>query len=188
MLLDEKIVAISRAFDAHDVPHAFAGANALAFYGVPRATLDIDINVFLPASDAPRVLGLLGELGVAVDDPRVTAAIARDEQVRVFWDRTPLDLFFAYDPLHESSMERRRRVDFLGDPLWVLTGEDLIVYKAIFDRAKDWRDIAEIVFASEQRLDFEYVRSWLTRIDGEDGARTARLDRVIRSGGKDLGG
>lgn len=186
MLLDEKIVAISRSFESHEVPHAFAGANALAFYGVPRATLDIDINVFLPAADAPRVLGLLGELGVAVDDPRILAAVARDEQVRVFWDRTPLDLFFAYDPLHESSMKRRRRVDFLDDPIWVLTGEDLIVYKAIFDRAKDWRDIAEIVFASEQRLDFDYVRGWVDRIDDESGTRTARLERLIRSGGRDL--
>ena len=45
MLLDEKIVAIGRALEAADIPHAFGGAQALAYYATPRATHDIDLNV-----------------------------------------------------------------------------------------------------------------------------------------------
>ena len=50
MLFDEKIVAIEGALALADIPHAFGGANALAYYGTPRATADIDLNVFVPSS------------------------------------------------------------------------------------------------------------------------------------------
>ena len=52
VLLDEKILAVERALARADVPHAFGGALALAYYATPRATVDIDLNVFVPADEA----------------------------------------------------------------------------------------------------------------------------------------
>jgi hypothetical protein len=104
--------------------------------------------------------------------------VARDEQVRILWDGTPVDLFFAYDPLHQSSLRRRRRVDFYGDP---------ITFKATFDREKDWRDIATIVYACDEPLDYDYVRKWLARIDGPEGRRLDRFERVVATRGRDVG-
>jgi len=184
--LDEKLVAIERAFEEAEIAHAFGGANALAYYATPRATVDIDLNVFADATRAPEVLALLGRLGAAVDAPELAERIERDGQARVFWDGTPIDLFFAYDPLHESSMRRRRRVDFGADRIHVLSAEDLIVYKLIFDRDKDWRDIAEMVFAANDPLDFDYVRDWLDRILEADAPQRDRLERLIDSGGAEL--
>lgn len=187
MLLDEQIVAIERACVAEGIPHAFGGAQALAYYGSIRATHDIDLNVFLPAAEAERVFALLTALGADTANPGLRALVARDEQVRVRWGHTPIDLFFAYDALHASSLARRRRVDFYGDPIHILAPEDLITYKAVFDREKDWADIATIVYACEEPLDFDYVRGWLERIDAPDRKRSNRLERIIASGGQDLG-
>ncbi len=187
MLLDEQIVAIEAAFVGARIPHAFGGAQALAYYGSVRATHDIDVNVFLSADEAERVFGVLAGLGAATHDPGLRTLVARDEQVRILWDGTPIDLFFAYDPLHQSSMKRRRRVDFYGDPIHILSAEDLVTYKATFDRAKDWNDIASVVYASDDPLDWDYVRDWLRKIDGPEGTRLARLERVIASNGLDLG-
>jgi hypothetical protein len=188
VLLDEKIVALQRAFEAAGIPHAFGGAQALAYYAAPRATHDIDLNVFAKADRAPEVLRLLAELGAATDAPGLVERIERDGQARVFWDRTPIDLFFSYDPLHESSMRRRRSVPFGADRIHVLSAEDLMVYKVIFDRAKDWRDLAELVYAANDPLDVDYVREWLGRILAPDDPRHARLERLVESGGSDLGG
>ena len=183
MLLDEQIVAIEKAFSAARIPHAFGGAQALAYYGPVRATHDIDVNVFLAASEAGRVFDVLTRLGADASNPGLRVLAERDEQVRVRWEGTPVDLFFAYDALHRSSMERRRRVDFYGDPIHILSAEDLLVYKATFNRAKDWDDIAGMVFASPEPLDFDYVRRWLERIDDDERERLARLERVVASGG-----
>jgi hypothetical protein len=186
MLLDEQIVALEAAFTGASLPHAFGGAQALAYYGPIRATHDIDLNVFVSAGEARRVLELLGGLGADVANPGILVRIERDEQVRVFWDGTPIDLFFAYDALHRSSMERRRRVDFYGDSIHVLSAEDLMVFKATFDRAKDWQDIAGMIFACPEPLDFDYVRHWLERIDDDAGLRLARFERLVESNGVDL--
>jgi len=187
MLLDEQIVAIERAFTAAGIPHAFGGAQALAYYGSVRATHDIDVNVFLPATAAERVFAVLGGLGAAVQNPGLRMLAARDEQVRILWEGTPVDLFFAYDPLHQSSMRRRREVDFYGDSIHILSAEDLITYKATFDREKDWRDIATIVYACDEPVDYDYVREWLERIDGPERRRLERFERVVASRGRDLG-
>ena len=186
MLLDEKLVAIERALLGTDIPHAFGGANALAYYGTPRATADIDVNVFVPVSRAREVLRVLAAIGVSADDSELVDRISRDGQVRLFWERTPIDVFFSYDALHESSMARRRIVDFGADRIHVLSAEDLVVYKAIFNREKDWRDIAEIIYAAESGLDFDYVCSWVERICDRKDPQPARLRRLIDSDGRDL--
>jgi hypothetical protein len=152
-----------------------------------RATHDIDVNVFVPASEGARVLGVLEGLGADTGNPGLLRLVERDGQVRVRWEGTPVDLFFAYDALHRSSLERRRHVDFAGDRIHVLSPEDLIVYKATFDRPKDWEDIAGILFAAAEPLDLDYCRRWLERIDAPEGRRLARLELLIASGGRDLG-
>lgn len=187
MLLDEQIVAIENALVIAQIPHAFGGAQALAYYGSVRATHDIDVNVFVSAAEAERVLAVLAGLGIRVDGAELRAQLARDAQTRVRWEGTPIDLFFAYDELHHSSHRRRRRVDFYGDFIHILSAEDLILYKAVFDRDKDWIDIAGILYASPDRLDFDYMRGFLGRLDSDDGHRRDRLEALIASGGESLG-
>ena len=63
-----------------------------------------------------------------------------------------------------------------------------MVYKVIFDREKDWRDLAELVYAANDPLDVDYVREWLGRILARDDPRHERLERLLDSGGSDLGG
>jgi hypothetical protein len=184
VLFDEKIVAIERTLESLEIPHAFGGANALAYYGTPRATADIDLNVFVPVSRSREVMRALGQLGVATDDPLLLERIDRDGQITVYWERTPIDVFFSYDPLHESSMQRRRLVDFGGDPIHVLSAEDLMVYKVVFNREKDWHDIAEMIYAANESLDFDYVRGWLERICSERQP-LERLQRLIESSGRE---
>jgi len=190
LLFDEKLVAIENVLTESGIPHAFGGANALAYYAPPRATADIDLNVFVPAAQtaqAARVLSVLASIGVSAGQAGQVEVIDRDGQVRVFWERTPIDVFFSYDALHDSSMERRRSVDFGGEQIHILSGEDLIVYKAVFDREKDWRDIAEMLYACDEPFDFDYVRGWLRRILPERDPRFDRLERLIDSDGANLG-
>jgi len=178
--LSEKVLLIEEGFARRRIPHAFGGAIALAYYATPRATIDIDVNVFAGVERADEVLGALEGLGAEPLRELERARLARDDQARVLWDGTPVDLFFAYDPLHESCLARRRRVPFgEGDAIHVLAPEDLLVFKALFDRDKDWRDIEELVYAMADELDADYARDWLARIAGERDARTRRLGEIL---------
>lgn len=178
--LPEKILSIDARLEAARLPHAFGGALALAYYATPRATIDIDVNVFVDADRSDEVFGVLAPLGVERPDAREAERLRRDGQARVRWGRTPIDLFFAYDPFHEACLARRRIVPFgEGETIHVLSAEDLVVFKSIFDRDKDWRDIDELVFAMDDDLDAVWILDWLERIVGRDDARWARASSAL---------
>jgi len=178
-LLDEKILGIQQALDAEGVPHAFGGALALAYYATPRGTIDIDVNVFVEIEQANAVLELLASIGLSRPSAADRRRLTDSGQIRLFWAHTPVDLFFAYDPLHDACLRRRRSVPFGGDELRILSAEDLAVFKALFDRDKDRRDLEELLFAQGESFDAAYALDWLSRILEPDDARLARFRELL---------
>jgi hypothetical protein len=176
LTLAERVSAIETALA--EVPHAFGGALALAYYAEPRATIDIDLNVFIPATRFADVAAPLTQLGVTVPAPDTERVVSRDGQVRVFWDATPIDLFFAYDPFHEAAAKATRAVPFADGTIPILAAEHLVVCKAIFDRPKDWVDV-EALLALETELDAAEVLRWVGRIAGDTDPRYDRIAAVL---------
>lgn len=173
--LPEKVLAIHRQLDAAKIPHAIGGALALAYYAEPRATVDVDVNVFLPTDRWPQVRDSLDPLGVDVNvDP---IALERDGQVRLWWGRTAVDLFFSYDEFHEEMRRQARKVPFGEKTIPILAPEHLAVCKAMFDRTKDWLDIEQILVAADP-FDLAEVESWLARMTGADDPRIGKLEQI----------
>jgi hypothetical protein len=173
--LPEKIVAIHEQLARAKMPHAFGGALALAYYAEPRATIDIDVNVFVAPSDYPAVEQTLASLGVGDGvDPKV---VERDGQCRLRWRDTPIDLFFAYDELHDAMRRMTRKEPFGDTTIPVLAPEHLLVCKAIFNRPKDWLDIEQMLVGVDE-LDIDEVRLWLDRIVGADDPRRERFEKI----------
>ena len=176
--LVDKLFAIHDALTAAGLAHAFGGAIALAYCTEePRGTRDIDVNVFLAADRAERGLAALPE-GVA-QPPGTAETIARDGQIRRWWDDTPVDLFFNYDPIHEEAARNRRTVPFEGVRIPVLGPVELAVFKVMFDRTRDWADVEAM--AERGTLDFGAVRGALRRMLPRDDARFERLAQVERA-------
>jgi len=182
--LSEKVLLIEAALQAARIPHAFGGAIALAYYATPRATIDIDVNVFVSSDRADDVLSALARLGTDAPTEVESRRLHRDGQARIYWGASPIDLFFSYDEFHEACMERRRALPFgEGESIHVLAAEDLVVFKAIFDREKDWRDIEELVYAVDDALDGGLIKDWLERIVGTKDERFRRCTETLDSRG-----
>jgi hypothetical protein len=171
--LPDKVIAVHEALREARIAHALGGALALAYYATPRATVDIDLNVFVPAERWQAVIGALAPLGVRSDDLD-SAALERDGQCRLWWGDNPVDVFFAYDPFHEEMSKGVRRVPFGGVTVPILAPEHLAVCKAMFDRRKDWLDIEQMALATDE-LDWEAIESWLGRMVGGRDPRLARI-------------
>jgi hypothetical protein len=176
--LSEKIVELARVFGASDVPFAFGGALALAYYAEPRATVDVDINVFVVPDAVDRVSAVLRGLAIPTSaaDRRL---VLRDGQVRLHWGATPVDLFFAYDPFHFHAADRVRRVPFGSDTIPVLAPEDLLVCKVVFDRRKDWIDIEQMLLLTAGTLDLDDVHRWVLAMVGAGDDRAVHFDRTV---------
>lgn len=174
--LPEKVMAIHEALADAKVPHAIGGALALAYYATPRATIDVDVNVFVPVERWREVVDALGSIGVGTGDLDSTS-LERDGQCRLWWGNNAVDLFFAYDAIHEEMRKEVRRVPFAELTLPILSPEHLAVCKAMFDRRKDWLDIEQMLVASDD-LDVDEIERWLERMVGKGNARLKRLKQM----------
>ena len=172
MNLPRKIVQLHRALADAAIPHAFGGALALAWCTQrARGTIDIDVNLFAAPAEARDILSALPR-GVAWTDDDVVR-IERDGQVRLWWDETPVDVFFNTTEFHARVAERMRWEPFLDVELPFLSCRDLAVFKAFFSRTRDWADLEEMAAAGA--LDVEAVLGVLVRYLGGDDDRVERL-------------
>jgi hypothetical protein len=178
MSLVDKVVGLSQVLESADISHAFGGALAFAYYGEPRATVDIDLHLFVGPERYERVTEVPGPHGVSpAPNPD---AVTRDGQVRLWWGRTPVDLFFSHDPLHEAMRRGIRSVPFAATTIFILGSQHLLVAKVVFNRAKDWIDIEQMLVAVPV-LDLDDVHAWLERVVGPDDARLQHLHTLEHS-------
>jgi hypothetical protein len=175
--LPEKLLATHHALEGTQIPHAFGGALALAFHGEPRATVDIDVNVFAGREQSAAALGALASAGAAVDGAREQAAQAG--QCRAMLGQTPIDIFFADLAFHRDMQRAVRNVPFAGESIPIVGAEHLMVCKMWFNRPKDWIDIEQMLVTVPD-LRVSEVRRWMNEIAGPDDARTQRLDALLR--------
>jgi len=169
----EKIVAVHRALEAAELPHAFGGALALAWCTQrARGTIDIDVNIFVESGRTREVLDALPK-GVTCD-ARQAKALERDGQVRLWWEQTPVDVFLDTTLFHTAVFERRRWEQFAGIEVPFLSCHDIAVFKAFFNRTKDWADLEEMDEAGT--LDVGRVLSVLVEYLGVDDERVKRLN------------
>jgi len=174
----EAAVEIAVHLEAAGVAHAIGGAIAYGYWGVPRGTQDLDLNLFVPAEDARDALGILVDAGVELNvEESIRRGIERGD-ARGYWHGVPVDVFFLSVPLHESAAKRTVKVRLLGREIRILSAEDLVVLKMLFFRGKDVVDVERVVAAGRKALDREYVREWIIACVGGDDARVQKWDEL----------
>jgi hypothetical protein len=176
--LTTKIVGLHQSLRDAQVPHAFGGALALAWCTQQaRGTIDIDVNLFVEPTEVRSTLAALPDAVRWTDDD--VALLERDGQARLWWDGTPVDVFFNTTDFHTDAAARTRWEPFAGEDIPFLSCRDLAVFKAFFNRTKDWADLEAMAEAGA--LDVDAVLGVLLRYLGTDDERVARLSGVSRA-------
>lgn len=176
--LVKKLFAIHDALTEAGLAHAFGGAIALAYCTEePRGTRDLDVNIFVDASQAESVLASLPE-GVSVGTEDI-ARVESDGQTRLRWDDTPIDVFLNNIPLHDAVASSVVWVPLEGRDIPVLDCASLVIFKAFFDRTKDWADIEAVSIATPE--DIEGAAATIAETVGEDDPAVRKLRALAPS-------
>jgi hypothetical protein len=174
--LVEKLFEIHDALTDVGLPHAFGGAIALAYcVEEPRGTRDLDVNIFIDAAEAKLALTSLPK-GVRVRKKDI-AKVERDGQTRLDWDGTPIDIFLNNIPLHDAVAASAIWVQLEGRDVPVLDCASLVIFKAFFDRTKDWADIEAIAIATPE--DIEGAADTIADLVGEDDPAVGKLKVLL---------
>lgn len=179
LIVLERTVALHAALDGAGIAHAVGGALALGYHvSEPRGTRDIDLNVSIDPDDPQALFDALpaGPRWSHVDVERA----CRDGQVRLFWPvddglgpPIPVDLFLPQHELHGVVAGRVELVPMLDTAVPILSATDLTIFKALFDRPKDWGDIEALLHFG--KVDEAEVVHWLALIVGSGDDRITRL-------------
>ena len=102
--------------------------------------------------------------------------LEQEGQARLWWDDTPIDVFLNTTEYHEDVARRIRWEPFDGEELPFLACTDLAVFKAFFNRTRDWADLEEMVAAGA--LDRDRVLGILIRYLGPVDERVQRLHEL----------
>lgn len=175
----ELVVSTHRHLSDGGVPHAFGGALALGYVATPRGTVDIDVNVFVPAAEIGRVQAALHPLGFDIGPESLPIAGVRfTHDVDPF----PIDVFPALDQRYDTIAARVVWHPFgrEEDVLPFLSAEDLCIFKLSFGRPQDWVDLAGIARA-RPTLDADYIEDQVVGLRGPSMyPRVARLRGLLR--------
>jgi len=175
MNLPEKIIALHESLQQAELPHAFGGALALAWCTLrARGTIDIDVNIFVDIAQCDVVLDALP--ADITHNTKQRKALQQEGQVRLWWDKTPVDIFLNTTDFHQQALQRVRREIFLNQPVPFLACADIAVFKAFFNRTQDWADLEAMQAAGT--LNIDVVSAVLAEYLGTDDSRITRLEAL----------
>jgi hypothetical protein len=172
--LHDTILVLADTCDRLGIEHAFGGAIAQNFWGVVRATNDIDLLIALPRIRFQELADALAAAGFhALDDAgnesSVSAArMAAQEIDRHFFEvhrgLVKAEVFLPFLPLQNSILRRQVRLPFGPRSIPVTSAEDLVLLKLALHREKDLRDVRGILWNQKGKLDVRYLREWAARM------------------------
>jgi len=145
-----------------DIPSIVIGGMAVAIWGEPRVTRDVDLKILLGREEAGRLLTVLGQnYSPLLPDP---LRALREQAMLFIQDAagTRLDLLLADTPYDVQAIRRARVAEVEpGAPFSVCSPEDLVIYKLISTRVRDHEDAASVIRRQAESLDNDYVLHWL---------------------------
>ncbi|MDP2754032.1 MAG: nucleotidyltransferase [Nitrospirota bacterium] len=162
--LEDALKDIQNFLKARGVPYMIIGGIGNLVWGEPRMTVDIDITIHI--SDV-KERDFIKEAGskfkVLVGNPDEFVKKTRVLPIEII-ESVKGDIIFAGLYYEKMAIERAVEVEISKNTkVRVCTAEDLIIYKAISEREKDWQDIEGILLRRGALLDKKYILSWLSQ-------------------------
>jgi hypothetical protein len=159
------------------------GGLAVQRWGEPRLTRDVDLSLLTGfGRETVFVEKLIERYEARVENPQAFAL--RNRVLLLVDDEVGIDVALAAIPFEERAAERSSLFEFLpGKSLRTCSAEDLIVYKAFADRARDWVDIEGIVVRQGSDLDVQLIEAELAPLVAakESPGILTRLQQAFRS-------
>jgi predicted nucleotidyltransferase len=185
--LIDVVVALAEIFDRLQLRFALGGAIANNYWGIVRATRDIDCLISLPKIKYQLFADELNASGctmrdkddrdIAITVPRLSEQVQQRKLIECYQGIVRIELFVPAVALQDEILRRVIPVRLNSHEVSITTAEDLILLKLVFHRVKDIQDVRGILWLQRGRLDLDYMRHWSARTHEPDVQK--ELERLI---------
>ena len=167
----EVLRSIVPKLELSEIPYMITGSIAAAYYGLGRATYDLDIVISATSDKLKKLVELLPrEQYYAVLQDALDAQ-RHGSMFNVLDTTSGWKIAFILKkpaPFHEEAFQRRLAVVFEGVPTSVISAEDLILSKLDWARMgeseRQVRDAAVVLEKRRTNLDLPYIEKWIAEL------------------------
>jgi hypothetical protein len=152
-------------FRRERTPYALIGAWALAVWGRPRATNDLDFLVLVNEDNVDRLCNRLTQAGLEFDETwQEWNPMLRGCQFRFQSQGITIDVMRPRDPHDQQIFQRKRKKRIDGRYYWVVSPEDFLLQKLKVGRPRDFEDAMSVMERRGKELDHAYLEQWARKL------------------------
>jgi hypothetical protein len=154
---EDALIGLAAFLGRGGIPYMVIGGLANIVWGEPRATLDIDVTVWVPDAQLESFVDRVGQsYRVLVDAPLPFIRAARVLPIETTTG-VRIDLVLGLLPFEREAIDRARDLLVAGTQVRFCTPEDLVLMKIISDRDRDLADARALVLRLLPTLDLHYL-------------------------------
>lgn len=154
------------------LPMAVLGGIALAGWKHPRATDDVDISVSLGQRSVDELIQTMERAGLRPKRQPPVLSVGKLRIVQLLYEppqsyvTLQIDLLLADCDYQKQALARRvpLTLPHSNFEVFILSCEDMIIHKLMAGRIIDRADVAALLRANRDTLDFSYVNDWVGRL------------------------
>ena len=162
--LEAALLEVVAILDASKISYMLIGGLAVAEWGEPRATLDVDLTLWVEADQFEiTVANLASRLAPRTREPVEFARKTRVLPVHASGG-IPVDLIFAQWPFERQAIDQAVERTVGGTPVRVASLEYLLLLKLISDRPKDLDDASALLRRHQGNVDHASLEKQLSGI------------------------
>jgi hypothetical protein len=160
---------ITDVLNGSNIPYMLSGSVAMSIYIVPRATRDFDFIVHLEAKHIDDFIRNFQD-GYYCDKDAVLDAVKRQSMFNVIDHASGFKADFVVlknEAFRQEEFKRRKKVDFFGKTIYVVSPEDLLISKLIWiqdiQSSQQMEDIKNLTGIED--LDWVYITNWIKKLN-----------------------
>jgi hypothetical protein len=162
--LEAALLEVCAILDDLRIPYMLIGGLAVAQWEEPRATLDIDITIWV---EPERLEQMVGELCLRLPPkPKEPPAFVRETRVLpvITSQGIPVDLIFAMWPMEREAIQNAVERTLAGKTFRVVPLDYLLFLKLTSNRPKDLDDAERLLRRHRGQFDAAWLQSRLAEI------------------------
>ncbi len=162
---------IGERLESAGIPFMLTGSFALAYYGKPRMTRDLDFVVALIVQQVEKLVSAFSQ-DFYIDEDAAREAVKSQRMFNLmhYASGVKVDLIVRKDSEYRQvEFERRKPVALAGVSTWITSREDLILSKLVWARDGNSdlqrRDVRTLL---DDSVDWPYLREWAPKLGVDD--------------------
>lgn len=168
------LINIAGLLERHKVHYLLTGSFAVAYYGYPRATHDIDFIIEVHKDKVKKIVELFSDLDnrkYLIDHREIEEAINKSTQFNIYSVDSGIKIDFwivGEKEFDKSKFQRKREITIDKQKIKIISPEDLILTKLLWCKEirseRHLRDCTGVWKIQKNVLDKHYLDFWAKKL------------------------